>query len=413
MPEPRVADPALDITPPPLRTLDGVRVMVVMPSIPLQGMERSTLAIVEVLQGHGATALFITERTHGQKVRSAVEAIGARWAAVRVTDTYEERLHLSRRPRELWTVFRAWARAAWGIRRQVRAFRPTHIYITSFPAFLYAWPAVAGGHAPIVFRLPNPPPAPGPGLASAVVRRLWTLVLSRADVVVCNCRYTEARVAALGVKNLAVRVISNLAPRPRGGGEGPRLDPRRLTVVYLGRIRREKGVRELVDAALRLVRERADVDFVLAGEHVWQNPFARELTRELEREGAADRIRLLGEVDDVHPLLAQCRLHVCPSISEGESFPNVVLEAKSHALPSVVFPTGGLPEAVTHLDDGYVCRDRSAHALYEGLRYFLDDTAALARAGVAAKTSVAQYSRERIGPQWMDVFGARRRHTDA
>src|SRR5687768_18447338 len=86
--------------PAPARPLAGVRVLVVMPSIPLQGMERSTLEIVQLLQGHGAEALFITERTHGHKVQAAVEAIGARWAPVRVTDTYEERLRLSPRPSE-------------------------------------------------------------------------------------------------------------------------------------------------------------------------------------------------------------------------------------------------------------------------------------------------------------------------
>ena len=409
MPESPAVETAVDRAPSQPRPLAGVRVLVVMPSIPLQGMERSTLEIVRVLQDHGAEALVITEGTHGHKVQAAVDAIGARWAPVRVIDTYEERLHVSGRPRQQWAVVRAWTRAAWGIRREMRRFRPTHVYVTSFVAFLYSLPAVVRGRTPVVFRLPNPPPARAAGIRHGVVRRLWKLLLRRADVVVCNCRYTAGRVAQLGARHVTARVIPNIAPRRAGGGGGVRLDAARFTVVYLGRIRPEKGVRELVEAALRVIRERADVDFVLAGEHAWQNPFARELTRELERDGAADRIRLLGEMEDVHALLEQCRLHVCPSISEGESFPNVVLEAKSCALPSVVFPTGGLPEAVTHLEDGYVCRDRSPQALYEGLRYFLDDGDALRRAGAAAKASLAEYSHERVGRLWVDVFDPRRR----
>ena len=38
-------------------------------------------------------------------------------------------------------------------------------------------------------------------------------------------------------------------------------------------------------------------------------------------------------------------MHVCPSLSAGDSFPNVILDAKKAGLPSVVFPTAGLPEA--------------------------------------------------------------------
>jgi glycosyltransferase involved in cell wall biosynthesis len=153
-----------------------------------------------------------------------------------------------------------------------------------------------------------------------------------------------------------------------------------------------------------MTAEREDVDFYLAGEHHWKNPFAEELIRQVEIKSLASRIHFTGEIDDVFGLLRQCDLHVCPSTSAGESFPNVVLEAKSQGLPSVVFPTAGLTEAVTHLVDGYVCSEKSSRALYDGLRYFLEDAAALKDAGNSARRSLDKFSKDSIAGEWAALF---------
>jgi glycosyltransferase involved in cell wall biosynthesis len=170
-------------------------------------------------------------------------------------------------------------------------------------------------------------------------------------------------------------------------------------------VRPDKGVRELFDAALMLMRDFDDVDFHLAGEYAWRNPFADRLIEDVKARGLEGRIRFVGEIKDVDGLLRQCDLHVCPSISVNESFPNVVLEAKAQSLPSVVFPTAGLPEAVTHLVDGYICPERSASALYEGIKYFIVNPAALREMGEAARRSLARFSEERAADHWSKVFG--------
>jgi glycosyltransferase involved in cell wall biosynthesis len=399
-------DSARDTGRHPQQTLGGSRVLVVMPSIPVQGMERANLEIMRVLRRRGADVLVVTERTHGQRVQRAVEQAGARWVAVRITDVYEERLHLTWRLPEQLGVLKAWARAAWGIWRTAGSYRPTHVYVTNLSYGLYALLVLVSTRAKVVFRLPNPPTPAGRGHKQRLARWLWRRCLRLADVVVCNCQYTAALARREGVAGERLRLIHNIVPLAvaRDIGDAPRLDPQRFTVVYLGRIRPEKGITELVSAATRLVAERPDVDFVLAGEYAWKNDFARDVIGRLEVEGLAARIRFVGEVQDVHGLLDQCQLHVCPSTSANESFPNVVLEAKAHGVPSVVFPTGGLPEAVTHLVDGYVCPERSAASLYDGLKFFVDDASALRKAGEAAKASAACYSPERIGDLWADVF---------
>lgn len=230
--------------------------------------------------------------------------------------------------------------------------------------------------------------------------------MSVCDSLVCNSQHSLRQLQEIGIDTANVHVIYNCVPErltPKHS-DAPKIHAGRFNIVYLGRIRPSKGLRELFDVALQLITERNNVDFYLAGEYQWRNPFADALIEEVRAQNLGPRIRFTGQIEDVSGLLAQCQLHVLPSIGAGESFSNAVLEAKSQGIPSVVFATGGLPEAVTHLVDGYVCRQKSAKALYEGIQYFLNNPDALKTAGIAAKRSLARFSREAAGDLWADLF---------
>jgi glycosyltransferase involved in cell wall biosynthesis len=387
--------------------LAGMRVLAVMPSIPLQGMERANIQIMRLVRERGAHVLFVTEATYGQRVQAAVEDSGCASTSVPVLRNFEERLHLTWRPRETLRVANAWARAARRLGAICREYRPTHIYVTNFTFFLYALPAIARARVPVVFRLPNPPGIEGRGIRRAVRASLWKLVVAMSDMIVCNSQYSLERLRALRLAPRRARVIYNCVPERRpGGGDAPAVDMGRFNVAYLGRIRPEKGVGELFEAAVRITREFPHVDFLLAGEYAWRNEFAASLRDRIGQARLEGRVRLLGEIEDVPGLLDRSHLHVCPSRSEGESFPNVVLEAKSRGVPSVVFPAGGLPEAVTHLVDGYVCVAPTSNALATGIQFFIEHEPARLAMGRAAERSLDRYARDVIRAQWAEVFQA-------
>jgi glycosyltransferase involved in cell wall biosynthesis len=172
----------------------------------------------------------------------------------------------------------------------------------------------------------------------------------------------------------------------------------------MGRLRPEKGVDALLEAALILVRDLPDIDFHLAGEKAWRNPFAAAWERRLAQAGLAQRVRLHGEIEDVPGLVAQAQVHVCPSVSRNESFPNVVLEAKSQGVPSVVFPVAGLPEAVTHGVDGLVCRASTPGALSDAIRSLHAERGRANELGLRARESLAHYDDGRIGAQWRALY---------
>jgi glycosyltransferase involved in cell wall biosynthesis len=391
------------------QSLAGARILVIMPSIPVQGMERANLQIMRMMRRRGADVLFVTEGNFGERLRREVELINCHWVNASFIKSFEERLHLTMNIREMTLVLMAWARAARQVRRIIKDYEPTHIHVTNVAFFLYSLPALWRARQTVVFRLPNPPAQNLPKLKQRLSDWIWRfLVVPNCDVIVCNSQYTLSVLRGIVGRDLGARLINNCPPRRALSSESdcPQVNEGRFNIIYTGRITPEKGIGELFEAALRVVRERERVDFYLAGQNNWKNPFAEKLMREVERLNLQTRINFTGEIDDVHGLLRQCQLHVCPSVSSGESFPNVVLEAKTEHLPSVVFPTAGLPEAVTHLVDGYVCQHKTAQSLYEGLMYFIDNPRARESASRAAADSLEHFSEDAIAGKWRDLFSS-------
>ncbi|ETX05431.1 MAG: hypothetical protein ETSY2_22960 [Candidatus Entotheonella gemina] len=381
--------------------LSETRILVLMPSIPIHGMERANLRIMQLLREHGAHMLCVTEATYGEALQREIERIGGEWAAA----PFAQRLHLTKSPRNMLSVLQAWKNASQRVREIYQRYQPTHIYVTNLNYFLYALPMLRQVYCPVILRLPNPPDTDLARLKQGLTNLIWRYAVGRiCDTIVCNSKHSATRVEALGIAPSKLRTIYNVAPDPQKpqASDAPPVDPDHWNIVYLGRIHAAKGVRELFDVALRMVRERSDIDFYFAGEHHWKNPFATGLIREVIERGLQTRLHFLGHIQDIFGLLRQCNLHVLPSLTE--SFPNAVLEAKRMGLPSVIFPSGGMTEAVTHRTDGYVCHQKTAAALYEGIRYFIDDPARLGSAGKAAQSSLTRFSRTTIAQAWADVL---------
>ncbi|MFP5378403.1 MAG: glycosyltransferase [Vicinamibacteria bacterium] len=104
--------------------------------------------------------------------------------------------------------------------------------------------------------------------------------------------------------------------------------------------------------------------------------------------------------------MAAAAVHCCPSRPEQrEGLAGVVLEAKLAGVPSVVTPTGSLPELVRHGVDGWIAGDCTVEALVDGLRHFLVDEATRAAAGEAARRSLDGFSEARFAANWARVFG--------
>ena len=303
------------------RSLEGVRILAVMPSVPLHGMERANVQIMRLLRNAGADVLFVAESEWGIGVIEAIEKAGCKWVGIELT----QQLTLPSNPAQVYRSIGNWLRTHTAIRRIFCTYQPTHIYITNVSFFLYSLPLAGGREVKTIFRLPNPPESELFGWKQNLWNWIWKrVIIPRCDTLVCNSKYTCQRLSALAGSTDKIALIYNSLPKREQDGvsDAPDMSGERFNVVYLGRIQEGKGVQELYDAARTVVRRHASVDFYLAGQNSWRNPFAEALMRQNAEAGLSDRIRFLDHISDVGGLLEKADLHVCPSISSGESFPN-------------------------------------------------------------------------------------------
>jgi glycosyltransferase involved in cell wall biosynthesis len=288
-------------------------------------------------------------------------------------------------------------------------FRPTHVHVGHEGHFLLLGPALRRLGLPVVFRVGDAPRQQNAFFRAAWRRRLLPL----ADRIVCVSSFIRGLVVEAGARPEQTRVIycqpPSRAPRPSDLPEALRRSWPGRTVVYLGQIAEGKGVHLLVEAALDLCRGRPDVRVLLAGDIAWKNPFAAGLVARVAEAGLSEQIRFLGYVQDVPGLLALADVHAAPSLWP-EALGMVVLEAKQAGVPSVVFPSGGLPEMIAEPGaDGVVCEDKTADALARGLRHYLDaPPEPLAAAKAASRASLARLgiTADSFADAWSETYAS-------
>jgi glycosyltransferase involved in cell wall biosynthesis len=151
------------------------------------------------------------------------------------------------------------------------------------------------------------------------------------------------------------------------------LDPARPTVLFSAPdlADRRKGGAVLRAALARL--EDADFDLVVAGAN------AADLARPARALGALDEGRLALAY-------AAADMFVLPTLQEN--LPNSVLESMASGTPVVASDVGGVPDAVRHLDNGYLVPPAHAGALAEGIRTLLGDGELRARLSASARATV-------------------------
>ena len=361
------------------------RVLVVLGNLALNGQERGNIEVYRSLAGVGVDALFATHAGWGGRhVQPYLDRLGLSWAPVPYARHFTKRMGVPEAVRNVGRV-REGSRA---FARIVGEYRPTHVHLANPHYALGVLPALRRLDVPVVYRLGDVP------TVHSFYGPLWRRVLTPlVDRFVCISPFVQRAAVASGVPEEKTQVVLSTPPgRPASASDVPADlgDGAGRTVLYVGQVAEHKGVHLLVDAVAALAARGRAFRLLVAGRP--SDPaFARALAARALAAGVADRVRFLGYVEGVPSLFAQADLHVCPSICE-EALGNVVLEAKRAGVPSVVFPTGGLPDLVVEPGrDGVVCAAPTADALADGLDHYLQmPPDALGDAGAAAAASLAR-----------------------
>jgi glycosyltransferase involved in cell wall biosynthesis len=368
------------------------------------GLERMTFEVLRVLGDHGMAAHCIVNGWENFRITPLAEASGASWSV----GPYWYPLKRRRlTPAAILRMLVEVVRVSGDLLRLSWRVRPTHVLVPDVEAVLRNLPALVWLRVRGVRVISRLGTAPPPG---RFYRNLWRRVIDPVvDRFVANSDFTKRELMAHGIRAEKIETIENMAPRRNQPlpTETARIPGR---VVFVGQIIPDKGLDLLLDA-IGLLRSRGvDATLDAVGDiDGWEAPeyrgYRAALRDRARRPDLAGAVAFLGHREDVPMLLSRGSVHCCPSRPEHrEGFGLVVLEAKLSGLPSVVTPSGNLPELIDHKRDGWVCPQADAAAIAAGLEFFLTRPDDLASAGWTALASADRYSEGRFAAAWARVF---------
>jgi glycosyltransferase involved in cell wall biosynthesis len=212
------------------------------------------------------------------------------------------------------------------------------------------------------------------GLRVAERQKQWHLIIDRLTAPlttgsVCVSRGVlrfSQEVARLNPARLTV-IPNGIDPRPFDLAEVmPRVkvgvpDDAHLA-VYVGRLDPQKGLRDLLKAAERVVAQRTDWHLALAGDGPERAWLLERITKEPRLR---ERTHWLGPCDNIPGLLKTANVLVHASLWEG--MPNAVLEAMAARLPVIGTAIEGTEDLVVPGQTGWLVPPHDPIALSEAL----------------------------------------------
>jgi len=167
------------------------------------------------------------------------------------------------------------------------------------------------------------------------------------------------------------------------------------TFLYVGRLKRYKGVETAIRAVGLARQAGTPVEFAIAGQGD-DRPRLERLTAEL---GLTDAVRFLGFVseDEKRTLLRRSWATVFSSPKEGWGITNV--EAAACGTPAVASDSPGLRESVRHEETGLLVPGDDPTALAAALGRLARDPALVARLGRGGRAFAESLSWERAAAQ--------------
>ena len=229
-------------------------------------------------------------------------------------------------------------------------------------------------------------------------RRRWIVSQLEAASRVIVLSESWARFVSTLAPRARVEVVPNYVTVPPARAYEP--DAGTLRVVFLGLVGRRKGVYELLPALSRALQRAPALRLDVAG-----NGEVDQARAAADAMGLGDRVRFVGWIDAAarHELLQAAHVYVLPSHNEG--LPMSVLEAMSYGLPVITTKVGGLPELITHGQDGWLIDAGDVGQLEQALVTLAQEPELRQRIGAAARRRVAaQYSREAVLPKLEAIY---------
>ena len=138
-------------------------------------------------------------------------------------------------------------------------------------------------------------------------------------------------------------------------------------ILGVGRHYHVKGLDRLIKAFSKVTVN--NWKLVIAGNY---GPKTEELKILVKKLNLQEKVEFLGPIKEIDKVFSQAKIFILPSRSEG--FPNALIEAMAHGLPSVSFDiVAGPAEIIKHRVNGILIEDNDIESMSEAINNLIFD----------------------------------------
>ena len=366
-------------------------VLQVLPALVTGGVERGTVEIAQAIAEADGVALVASA---GGPLVAAVERVGGRHMTLPLN---------ARNPLSIW-------RNAARLADLIRSERVSIVHARSRAPAWSAWLACrrTGAHFVTTYH--------GAYAENLPFKRHYNAVMARGERVIAISRFIAGlvsdrhrvdeprlRVIPRGVDAAMFAPAAVVPDRLARLSRAWRLPDGAPTIVLPGRLAGWKGQGVLIAAMAQLARR--DAWCVLVGSGDKHRRYAGWLIRRAEQLGVADRLRLVGNCDDM-PAAMMLSDVVVHASTRPEAFGSVVIEAQAMGRPVIAADLGGPVETVEHGVTGWRVKPGDPAALAVAIDHVLamPPTERIALGERARAAVLAHYTTRAMQDATLDVY---------
>jgi glycosyltransferase involved in cell wall biosynthesis len=241
---------------------------------------------------------------------------------------------------------------------------------------------------------------------AAIAELTWKYILwyyAQMDTIYVPSQATGNELAAKGLSASKITLyprgidIQRFHPAKRNGFLKHRLKiENAISLLYVGRISREKNLPLLVDVFKTLMSKHADLHLVLVGDGPWRSEMQQAMT------GLPCTFTGYLKGNDLPAVYASSDLFVFPS--NTDTFGNVVLEAQASGIPVIVSNQGGPHENIQPGQTGLVVTENSVEAWVEAIETLLENPEKRRRMGSNARKLMEDRSFEEAHIKTFEMY---------
>jgi glycosyltransferase involved in cell wall biosynthesis/GT2 family glycosyltransferase len=294
----------------------------------------------------------------------------------------------------------AWHAAVYTVRlaQLLREMRPDLVHTNTLKASIYGGAAARLAGVPLVWHVRDR--IASDYLPATAARGIRLLSRHLPDGVIANSFSTRATLE-LDDTDALHRTTVVYDPLPIVPNidrlAGDRLSGE-MVVGMVGRLAPWKGQDLFLKAFATAFPTGTEQALIVGSAMFGEDDYAESLKVLALELGIAERVRFVGFVDDVWPLLARMTMLVHAS-TIPEPFGQVVLEGLAAGLPVIAADAGGPAEIITHNVDGLLTAPNDTAALAHAMLQLAEDPALRIRLGDAGRTRSHDFSAAAVGTQ--------------